>query len=314
MEDFCIDNLSIEKILRKYKLGSLKSVEKITTGLINPIYLVNEEIIIRIGSKMDDNPDKFKREAYLFTLLPKFGIPTPKLFGLDESEKIIKASYILMDYIPGQNLQQSFGLLDKKSQKNISYELGSLIKRIHSITPDKIDTTGLFGNIETWISKSIKDFEIFWQVVKTKNYFSNNINESIIHTFEKFKKILWHNHGRLIHGDFSAGNIQIRDTKIVGIFDFEFSFIADPLWDLQKFPISFQLGDNFNKVSFLQGYGLTAFSEEEKIRLKMHCFHQGIWEIWATITQKMPFNEKEMNEGIHLVHSAMNDNLLEESV
>ncbi|OGK44431.1 hypothetical protein A2957_02020 [Candidatus Roizmanbacteria bacterium RIFCSPLOWO2_01_FULL_38_11] len=111
--------------------------------------------------------------------------------------------------------------------------------------------------------------------------------------------------GTLTHGDFSAGNIQVNEGKIVGIFDFEFAFIADPLWDLQKLPISFQLGSNFDKKEFLRGYGKEIFTDQEKVRVKMYCYIQGVWEIWATITQHMSFTETHIQEGVDLIRNTI---------
>ena len=74
----------------------------------------------------------------------------------------------------------------------------------------------------------------------------------------------------LIHGDFSCNNFQVRNGEIVGVFDFEMTKLGDPYYDLQKLPISFQLGDKFDKDAFLAGYGQQVVSADEKIRLKRY--------------------------------------------
>ena len=313
MKNFPLKDDDVQKILDKYNLGKLYSLEKIEEGLINLIQLINSKYILRIElHTFEQNPNKLKREAVLYNLLPKLSLPTPHLIGFDDSKEIIDAPYILINYIPGKNLKLSFGYLNKLQQQTISYELGEIAKKIHSITLQDIGIGNetIFGNIKKRITKSIIDFEIYWKVVKDKNYLTDEVKTEIISTFNQFKKLNWDKIGRLTHGDFSASNIQIHEGKIVGIFDFEYSFIADPLWDLQKLPMSFQLGSDFRKEEFLKGYGVKGFTDEEKIRLKMHCFHQGVWEIWATVTKFMPFSGKEIEEGKELINSTIKYELL----
>ena len=313
MKNFPLKDDDVQKILGKYDLGELNSVEEIKEGLINPVYLINGRYVLRIEvHAYEQNPNKLKRESILFRFLPKFGVPTPHLIGFDDSKEIIETPYMLLNFIPGKNLKQSFGDLNEKQQKTISYQLGETVKKIHSVSLEDIGVgnEGIFGNIEKWVAKSIIEFETYWQVVKDKNYLTDEVKAEILSTFGQFKNHSWDNVGRLTHGDFSPSNIQIYNGKIVGIFDFEYSFIADPLWDLQKLPLSFQLGPSFSKEEFLRGYDVTDFTDEEKIRLRMHCFHQGVWEIWATLIKFMPFGDKEIEEGKELINNTVRDSIL----
>jgi len=311
MEVYQLNHKDVQKILDKFNLGKLVSIRKIKTGLINPVYLVNGKYVLRIEEHTyEKNPDKLKRESILFKLLPKFDIQTPPLIGFDDSKEIIDAPYILLSFIPGENLKQAFDKLTKKQQRVISFQLGAIAKKIHKVTFQDLDNETMFGNIQRWTEKLLRDFEAHWQIVKDKDYLSDAVKAVIIATFEQFKKVNLDNAGRLTHGDFSASNVQINKGEIVGIFDFEYSFIADPLWDLQKLPLNFQLGDGFSKDEFLRGYGVTDFTDEEKTRLRMYCFHQGVWEIWATATKFMPFGEKEIKEGIELINNTLSYKLL----
>jgi aminoglycoside phosphotransferase (APT) family kinase protein len=109
----------------------------------------------------------------------------------------------------------------------------------------------------------------------------------------------------LIHGDFSRNNFQVRNDKIVGLFDFEMVKLGDPYYDLQKLPINFQLGDGFDKDAFLDGCERQAMTKEEKIRLKRYALSQGLWELWATETKQFPFGENEIQEGKNLIQKAL---------
>ena len=185
--------------------------------------------------------------------------------------------------------------------------MGELARKIHSITPEDLNNTKLFGLKADWKKMYEKEFAFYLGEALKNKYLSTEIEKEIKITFKIFQdKILESDiEPRLTHGDFSPSNIQVGNKKIVGIFDFEWSKIADPLWDLQKLPINFQLGNEFNKTSFLQGYGLNQFTEKGKIRFKIYCFHQGMWEIWATKTKLFPFGEKEIREGYDLINLAI---------
>lgn len=273
----------IQDILSTHNLGKLDSLEQLTFGSINPTFLINNKYVLRIK-------DDLEKEILLFNLLPRFGIPTPSVIARDKN-------YLLMSYIPGQKLVAS---------KQLDFELGSLIKKINSVTPSDLGNQEIFGNIDNWI-KNIKDnFVIYWDYLKNNQTFLEDINTKIEKIFSDYCQIAsWKEKAKLIHGDINPGNIVTNNGHIVGIFDFEYSTIADPLGDFERLPINFQLGDNFKREVFLHGYGQEKFSNEETTRIKMYCLSQGLWEIWATKTNAFPYGQKEIDEGTQLVNNTL---------
>lgn len=312
-QQYKISNDTIEKILNKHNLGNLKSIIPIKTGLINPVFLVNDRYILRIDKSdnlknLPEHNTRFEREAFLYKLLPQKGVPTPTCLGLDSSGEIIPEKYIIISYIKGNSLSNGFKNCDKKTQQVLSLQMGQHLKKIHDVLPEKLKASGnLFGPSMDWKKRYEKEFTFYLNVATKDSYFNWKAEGEIREAFKKFQRQIPNlsNELRLVHGDFSSSNIQIDEGKIVGVFDFEWSHIGDPLWDLQKFPINFQLGDGFSRKNFLKGYGMEHPTEEEQIRMKMYCLHQGIWEIWATKTQLFPFGEKEIAEGHQLVNTAI---------
>ncbi len=311
-QQYSIGNDIIEKILNKYHLRNLKSIVPIKAGLINPAFLINISYVLRIDKSehlrgVKGHDTRFEREAFLYNLLPKREIPTPTCLGFDNSGEIIPEKYIIVSYIPGVSLSIGFKSLDAETQHELSFQLGEILRRIHGITPEDLNESELFGPKTGWKKLYEKEFTTYLEVVLRGAYFSPEIEEEIRRIYRKFQNQVsdLENDLRLVHSDFSASNIQLKDGKIVGIFDFEWSHVGDPLWDLQKLPINFQLGDGFEARNFLKGYGMENPTEEELIRIKMYALHQGLWEIWATKTQLFPFGEKEIKEGQELVNSAI---------
>lgn len=311
-QQYSISNDTIGKILAKYNLGSLQFAIPIKAGLINPAFLINDSYVLRIDKSehlknVQGHETRFEREAFLYKLLPQKGIPTPTCLGFDNSGEFIPEKYIIVSYIKGVSLSDGFKNLDKEIQQKLSFQMGEVLKKIHSITPEDLNGSNLFGPKAGWKKLYKKEFVFYLEEAIKEKYFSPKIEEEIKKTYQKFQNQIsdLDSKLRLVHGDFSASNIQINNGNIVGVFDFEWSHIGDPLWDLQKFPIDFQLGDGFGRENFIKGYGLENPTAEERIRIKMYTLHQGLWEIWATKTQLFPFGDKEIKEGQQLINSAI---------
>ena len=312
-KQYPIDSDTIIKILHRHNLGELKSFNPIKAGLINPAFLINDSYVLRIDKSehlknVPGHETRFEREAFLYKLLPQKGVPTPTCLGFDSSGEIIPEKYIIVSYIKGNSLSNGFKNCNKKTKQILSFQMGQLLKKIHDVLPEELSgSSNLFGHSTDWKKRYEKEFSIYLNTAIKDKYFNWRVEREIKETFEKFQRQIPNlsNKLRLVHGDFSAGNIQIDNGKIVGVFDFEWSHIGDPLWDLQKLPINFQLRDGFSREDFLKGYGLEHPTEEEQIRIKMYCLHQGIWEIWATKTQLFPFGGKEIAEGHQLVNTAI---------
>lgn len=310
-QQFPISDNTIKEILNKYNLGTLKSVVSIKAGLINPVFLINDRYVLRIDKSnhlknVPGHDTRFEREAFLYDLLPKRDIPTPQCLGFDSSQKIIPEKYIIISYIKGTSLSDRFKDLDKKNQTKLSFQMGDVLRKIHGITAEDLDSDDqLFGPKVNWKKLYEKEFNLYLEKAMDGKYFSPEIEAEIKKIYLRFQNKVsdLDSNLRLTHSDFSAGNIQVNDGEIVGIFDFEWSHIGDPLWDLQKLLINFQLGDGFSKADFLKGYQLENITEEERTRIKMYTLHQGLWEIWATKTQLFPFGEKEITEGNQLIQS-----------
>jgi len=304
---YSIDNKDVQSILSKYNLGGLDSLEEMKSGSINPVFLINDKYILRIDLGNSEYKDKLKKESILFNILPKFSIPTPKLIAFDDTRELIKYSYILMSYLKGQNLKDIFITQSKAVKSQLSLELGILVNKIHSVIPDDLDNLEIFSDINSWVGEIKRNYKIYWTLIKENNFFSNNIDEKIEKIFSDYEPLSgWDKIARLTHGDINPRNIRVKNGHIVGIFDFEYSRFADPLGDLERLSINFELGADFDRKAFLIGYELNNITDSELKRIKMYCLSQGLWEIWATKTQKFPYGEKEIEEGKQLVLNTIN--------
>src|SRR3989344_3528366 len=96
-DTFIISEETIKKILQKFNLGRLFTLEEIKTGLINPVFIVNKQYILRVNTTATkESKQRFGKEAFLYSLLFQSGIPTPKCIAYDSGGEIIKEDYLLI--------------------------------------------------------------------------------------------------------------------------------------------------------------------------------------------------------------------------
>lgn len=301
---FTISEETIKRILQKYKLGELSTIEEIKTGLINPVFIVNKQYILRVNTKhTEESKHKFEKEAFLYSLFSQSNVPTPKCIAYDFSRDMIKEDYLLITNVDGETLTEAFKKGSKEIQYKLAFQLGEIAKKIHSVNIDEISLRNdLFGNIEDWNKRLESEFSKYLNLVKKKRFLSEKIIVDIEAVSKEFASLgSLSEKFSLIHGDFSCNNFQVKNGEIVGVFDFEMAKLGDPYYDLKKLPINFQLGNEFDQHAFLAGYGQEFMSADEKTRLKRYALYQGLWELWATDKQEFLFGEKEIEEGKNLI-------------
>ncbi len=307
-----ISTEAIEKILQLNHLPRLASLREITTGLTNPVFVINEQCVLRVDTNTSEqDADRFTKEAFLYTTLARHSVPVPQLFSFDNSREIINQDFLLLSYIAGETLASSFKRQSHTVQKSLSFQLGELAYQIRSIDLDEfMKGEKLLRKKMNWQQTVMAEHTAYFSLVQEKGYLSPKELSEIASIFQQFKALkMPTEQERLVHGDFSMDNIQVKDDRIVGIFDFEFATLGDPLYDLQKLPVHFGLGEGFDISLFWQGYNHGNFSVEENIRFKMYCLNQGLWTIWATITQRFPFGEAEIARGKNLIHVTLPFNI-----
>jgi len=193
----------------------------------------------------------------------------PEIYDYDFSGKIDDAEYILMNKIDGVPLSEVFWKLTREKQINYIEQIANILKELHQFTYDDIgsfnqdmdivkivDTTN--GPFNTFSEYAACDIESRANFLQEQNEFLDFIHPlrdyaSSIRYFKDNSPFV------LTHGDFDLKNIMVKDDKITGVLDFEWS---------GSFPKSYELNNlrhdlHFEKNDFLQ----LAFEKiyEEKI-------------------------------------------------
>ncbi len=245
----------IQEIFDAHSLGIAKTKRILQDGVSNQAYTVNDKIVLRI--KKDSRKFKFEKERFLFNLLKKkTGLPVPKVIDLDTSKKIIPQDYILLEKLPGELLKKSFSKLSHSQKRKLAFELGLSLAKIHSIhfrnvghfKPDrlvKMPWPKMAGGIYNNSLDGIKRFKLLDKALikKIESFIENN--KMLLDV--KFKP-------SLIHSDYNGGNILIRNGKISGILDMEWSYSGHAEYELSAMDLKLMRTISPYKEDFFRGY------------------------------------------------------------
>lgn len=246
----------IQEIFDAHSLGAVKTNKLIKEGVSNPVYMINNEVVLRI--RKDSNKFKFEKEKFLFDLLnKKTHLPVPKVIALDSSKKIIPYDYILLEKLPGKSLKKSFSKLSAIQKKKLAYELGLSLAKIHSIhfktigdfKPNRLVEDMAWSkfvwNIYINALKKIKKGKFLDKTLikRIESFIENNQNLLTV----KFKP-------SLIHSDYNGENLLINKGKISGILDMEWSYSGHVEYELSAINLKLMKTIFPYQKDFFRGY------------------------------------------------------------
>jgi aminoglycoside phosphotransferase (APT) family kinase protein len=258
MKDTKFEKEKIKKIFSKYRLGKVKKIVYLESGIVNPCLAINDQFILRVNVRDKDTP-KFKREKVAFKKL-KDKIPVPRIVILDESKKIIPYDYLITEKMPGIETREVLKKMPEQEKKKIAIQAGIILAKIHKIKFKKFGyiNGNTFGKYDNWNEFIINKVKNHLKEMKKENIFNDEKRKEILNLFEKNKKIFLEiKTPRLNHGDFSFENMVFKNKKITGIFDFEWAMSGDSEYDFKDLEDFGELKDlllegyqRINKLSY----------------------------------------------------------------
>ena len=130
----------IKKIFKSHGFEDVKSISYIDTGY-NPCIIVNDKYVIRMNIRKS-NISHFKKEYLVMNWLKKLSIPVPKVLVIDDTKKLVRYPYIIMNKLEGTEVNSGWNLLTLKEKQKIAFDAGVYLTKIHSIKFKK------FGDIK----------------------------------------------------------------------------------------------------------------------------------------------------------------------
>jgi len=224
----------------EYLGTNLRNIRAIRTGANNLVYSVRtgdgRDLIIRMSPTSRN--DRFRTEAEVIQLLRTHRIPVPRIIGVETEGKIVKGwRFSIGEKLPGKTLRSEIG---ERVPDLMLYQAGRVLRKIHDIPITKgygYSSTKMEGYSSSWekfISRPITQESV--KVFVEKGLLAASDIDEAIRVVQSHRSLLKDVPRRLLHGDFSLGNLLIDETgKITGVLDFENATSGDPLWDFALF-------------------------------------------------------------------------------
>jgi aminoglycoside phosphotransferase (APT) family kinase protein len=198
-------------------------------------------------------------------------IPVPQIYFCDDAHDVCDSDYFFMEKIIGDSLEHVKASLLLETRASLERQIGEIIREINGFTGTYF---GYEGNPDlrasTWKEAFIKIVESLLEDGARKNvvynYGYDEIRAAVLKHASALEEITT---PCLVHYDAYDPNFFVKDSKIVGIIDFERALWADPLMEAQFRPFSF--GDGI--TNSMRGYGKTSFTFEEEQRCGLYSLH-----------------------------------------
>lgn len=219
---FQLEKATAQKVFDKFELGAVESISRFEQGMINDVYSINGKYVLKVNSVHPELP-KLARETAVYTALPKYDIPVPKLYAHEESKNLLGYPYILMGQLPGEPMKEVWGSLDAEQKVKTISELGRLLGSIHNLGPDQVslDEQDFSGNLRE---------DINFRIAKIGEELrsSNVLDEQMISRIENYYRGSSAFNSNevtpsLLHGNYVFGNIITSDNRVQGLIDWEWA-------------------------------------------------------------------------------------------
>lgn len=250
---------AIEKIFRINNLGNINSLEKVEVGFTNKVYIINNNIIIKICED-ESNQKNFEAEVFLYKLFQD-QIPVPKIILFDKSKKVYKKFFMIYPKIEGENLYTQWHLLTNKQRKKIIKQLCGILKIINKTPPVEFVKKFNGKNPISWHDKVINNIQNSLKKVAKNKLLPPELIKIIKKFINENHLVLNEQNLALVYWDAHFDNILVQGTKIVGILDFErtdvssIDFGLDIIKRMVEYPKKY-MSEKFEKFAKKEDYAL----------------------------------------------------------
>ncbi len=223
----------LQKIFTQHQLGEVWKVQDHSTGIVNPIKIINDVYVLKVNIRDPASP-KLQREALAFNLLKNTDVLVPTCMVLDNSRACIPYDFMIMTKMEGQEILTHWQEISSAAQNKLAHEAGQLLAQIHQISLPKFGDLILPSlQFATWdaylqhlVRATVKDCQQF-----------QLFDAAVLSTFQqlfKENRQLWEAVASpsLVHVDYHFNNLLYHQNRISSVLDFEWAIAGDPEFDL----------------------------------------------------------------------------------
>lgn len=230
---------NLTKIFETLWLPSVSSIREIEIGFTNKVYSVNEQYIVKLCTKAE-NEASFEKETFLYRLFSE-KLPVPKIIHFDNSKTLIDYDYYVCNKIEGGNLYSVWHTLSEEERKAVIGELCGYLKIINSHEADEF--IAAYGKPEgTWQERIMNEISGLLEEVEKRAILDAETLGVIRKYIDENQDALREEKFGIVYWDVHFDNILVKDGKITGILDFEGSelmsidYVLDLANRMQNYP------------------------------------------------------------------------------
>ncbi|KFY29718.1 hypothetical protein V494_08526 [Pseudogymnoascus sp. VKM F-4513 (FW-928)] len=193
------------------------------------VTLLPDDTVVKSGEKV------YLEEKEALDLAAELKIPAPRAYEASAAQD--GAVSIRMDYIEGESLQDLWPDMSEEDRQDICKQLREIITTMQSAE----SKTGVIGSCGGGIFRECRRMGEYTGGPFEDEAAFNNYTTKLIGTTPTDINRALHSQLRtdhrivFSHGDLSQHNIIIKDMKIAGLIDWEFSGYAPEYWEYVKF-------------------------------------------------------------------------------
>jgi len=218
----------VKAICRKEGIAC-QTIQVLSGGQVNAVFLVDGKHILRIGAREDAGP-RLERETLILQNL--FGqLPVAKVLAFGQEQGFF---YQVQQFMPGQKLYALWTKLSAEVQDAIAAELAAFLKILHSAKYlDFGEGRQDSKRYATWMDFLTDNFQHTVAEIRDLNIrMFPGLIEMAVDYFEEHKHVLQGGVPTLVHSDMTLVNILAVNGKISAILDFEFASQAPADYEL----------------------------------------------------------------------------------
>jgi hygromycin-B 7''-O-kinase len=254
-----ISEHQVAELLDANGLGALRSLRQVLPERADPIFIVNRELVLRVGVR-DPDRRRFVKEANIYRRLHGLAVPTPRVYALDTSRSVLPCDALFLERLDGRDALEVWPVLDSIERQRLSFDLGRALATAHSERYARyggLADDGTLGRVDNWrtylLDKAGETLLDLWG--------HEGLPQPLLYGAEDYLRrsaIPDHPPGSLIQGDFGLHNVLLARARegwqVSGLLDFQWAMAGDAEYE---FATGLLLEpDDVNPLSqpFLRGY------------------------------------------------------------
>lgn len=227
-------------LLERHQLGALDTLRLLDGGTVNPLLLINDQVVLRFNRRDPDLP-KLRWEALIYQRLQSVpDVPSPTVLALDTQRDLVPFDVLALSHVAGTRADAIWPSLDSAAQEQVSEELGRICGTIHGLP------WSVYGQLVThaeqplhsarWTDVIARKIERAYSRAAALSILSPHLLDGLVTTLNDGDAVFnTPSPPTLTHADLWLANVVLRQDdkgwRVAALLDWEWSIVADSAWE-----------------------------------------------------------------------------------